>query len=245
MRTVEKEYKLRRNSFKFSFDSTEETFEAFLSKSIFLDIELYNYKVPKCIGLFGAGIIDNGYFNSSQYLLERNRDLKSITLKSLEYLKSKEKEGKKYLITFAGNNDILVLDYFFKKYRLNYKVREHFKVIDLQRELEKEKSFIIGLKALENLLKINRGKYDIKGVTIAKIFQKLLKDDDYINRMEQERIENLLIYNRKDYLNLYYILVRWKKLTSKSLGLYVKERSIKKEVKKEVKKVSENEVKKE
>ena len=49
----------------------------------------------------------------------------------------------------------------------------------------------------------------ISGSTLAKTFGKVVKDKDYINRMPQEKIEKILLYNEQDVVNLFHILTKW------------------------------------
>ena len=51
----------------------------------------------------------------------------------------------------------------------------------------------------------------ISGSNLAKTFHKVMKDRDYISRMPKEKVENILLYNEQDVVNLYKILISWKK----------------------------------
>ncbi len=101
-----------------------------------------------------------------------------------------ELEKKKYIITFSGNNDFTVINYLFEKYDIDFDIKEYFQSIDLQREYEKEKKSSIGLKNLEKEFNIIREEKElISGQNLAKTFSKIIKDDDYINRMPEYKKE--------------------------------------------------------
>jgi len=49
----------------------------------------------------------------------------------------------------------------------------------------------------------------MSGSNLAKTFGKIVKDDDYINRMPQEKKDKILLYNQQDVVSLFYIYVDW------------------------------------
>ena len=133
--------------------------------------------------------------------------------------------GKKSIVTFSGNNDYTVINYLFKKYNINFNIEVEFKSIDIQKEYEKSKKTSIGLKNLEKLFEIFREGEVISGSNLAKTFHKVLKDDEYIERMPKEKIDTILLYNEQDVVNLFKILTSW--------GRYMKEEVLSNDNKKE------------
>lgn len=119
-------------------------------------------------------------------------------------------KGKKAIVTFSGNNDYTVINYLFKKYGIELNFSKEFEDIDIQREYEKEMKHSIGLKNLEKDFNIHREGEVISGSNLAKTFNKVLKDKDYILRMPKEKIETILLYNEQDVTNLYNIYMLWK-----------------------------------
>ncbi|MDZ7542923.1 exonuclease, partial [Clostridium perfringens] len=103
-----------------------------------------------------------------------------------------------------------VINYLFKKYRIEFNFSKEFEDIDIQREYEKEKGHSIGLKNLEKEFGIHREGDLISGSNLAKTFNKVLKDREYILRMPKEKIETILLYNEQDVTNLYSIYMKWK-----------------------------------
>ena len=71
------------------------------------------------------------------------------------------------------------------------------------------------LQDLEKLFEIFREGEVISGSNLAKTFHKVLKDDEYIERMPKEKIDTILLYNEQDVVNLFKILTLW--------GRYMKE----------------------
>lgn len=110
-----------------------------------------------------------------------------------------------------GNNDFTVINYLFEKYGIEYDFKSEFDTIDIQKEYEREKSKSIGLKNLEKQFGIIRESELISGSNLAKTFHKVMKDRDYISRMPKEKVEKILLYNEQDVVNLYKILISWKK----------------------------------
>ncbi|WP_343823196.1 ribonuclease H-like domain-containing protein [Clostridium subterminale] len=183
-------------------------------KSVFFDLEHYVYKKPICIGVFGAGYYDeeNNKLVITQYMIENKHELEKILALSKEYFENMRNTLKKeYVVTFSGNNDYLVIDYLFKKYKLNYTVEEYFKSIDLQKKYEQVKQKSIGLKALESECGVLRESEVISGSTLAKTFSKIMKDDMYFSRMPMEKKEKILLYNMQDVVSLFHIYTQWNK----------------------------------
>lgn len=176
---------------------------------IFFDLEHYVYKKPKCIGVFGACIYENNKLFVTQYMIEnKNETVKILNLARKYFMKMKRK-GKSAIVTFSGNNDYTVINYLFEKYGINYNFTRNFQDIDIQREYEKEMGHSIGLKNLEKEFDIHREGEVISGSNLAKTFNKVLKDKDYISRMPKEKIDTILLYNEQDVVNLYNIYVSW------------------------------------
>ncbi len=113
------------------------------------------------------------------------------------------------MVTFSGNNDYTIINYLFNKYKMNFNAEESFAGIDLQKEYEKIKKTSIGLKALEKEFGILRDTELISGANLAKTFQKIMKDEDYMNRMPQEKKEKILLYNKQDVVSLFHMFVNW------------------------------------
>lgn len=224
MKTYNRQITLRNNSLKEALVLEGIDPVDLLKKAVFFDIEHYSYKLPRCIGIFGGGIIEGNKFISTQYLFQKKEDLLDIAKASKDYLRDREMEGKKYLISFSGRNDLLVLDYFFKKFSFNYDINKHFIHIDLQREIDKRFKVVIGLKALEGLLKIKRKNELISGSNISKTFRKLYSDDQYMDRILEEKIDNLLLYNHFDFYNLYYIVTRFNRINPTMLKNHYKKK---------------------
>lgn len=183
-------------------------------ESIFLDLEHYVYKHPICIGIFGVCIYNNSdnSLNLTQFMMENSEDKEKILYDAYDYLKRCKKQlNKKYLVTFSGNNDYLVINHLFKQYGISLNIRTYFKEIDLQKEYEKIRKENIGLKRLERIFDIYREGEMISGVNIAKIVKNINEDKDYIKNIPEEKINNLLIYNEQDVTNLFNIMVTWNK----------------------------------
>lgn len=177
---------------------------------IFFDLEHYVYKKPKCIGVFGACIYENNKLHVTQYMIENKGEVIQILDLAKKYFIKMKRKGKKAIVTFSGNNDYTVINYLFNKYRIGFNFSKEFEDIDIQREYEKEKKHSIGLKNLEKEFGIHREGELISGSNLAKTFNKILKDKDYIVRMPKEKVETILLYNEQDVVNLYNIYVSWK-----------------------------------
>jgi len=183
-------------------------------KSVFFDLEHYVYKKPICIGVFGAAYYDleSSKLIITQYMMENKHELEKVLHLSKKYFdKMKNELEKECVVTFSGNNDFIVIDYLFEKYKLDYTLRDHFKSIDLQKKYEQVKKKSIGLKALEGECNIIRESEIISGSTLAKTFGKIMKDDMYFSRMPSEKKEKILLYNMQDVVSLFHIYTQWNK----------------------------------
>lgn len=188
--------------------------------AVFFDLEHYVYKKPICVGVFGAAYYDceKKELKITQYMLENKYELKKILNMSKEYfIKQKNNLNKKYVVTFSGNNDFLVINYLMNKHKINYKISDHFSHIDLQKMYELDKGTSIGLKNLESIFGITRESELISGSNLAKTFGKIMKDDEYSCRMPLEKKDKILLYNKQDVVSLFYIYVNWKKHIVKKL----------------------------
>lgn len=180
--------------------------------ALFFDLEHYIYKKPICIGVFGCCYFDDteNKLNVTQYMIESGKDARNILTLAKDYFQIMiSKYGKKYLVTFSGNNDFTVINYLFEKYNIDFNIEEHFKHIDLQKEYEKEKKVCIGLKALEKEFGIARESEVISGSNLAKTFSKIVKDSSYMQRMPKEKRDKILLYNEQDVVSLFQIYVNW------------------------------------
>ena len=181
-------------------------------ESIYFDLEHYVYKKPKCSGVFGACVYNkkNKKINVTQYMIENKSEVVDILLLAKKYFIKMKREGKKVIVTFAGNNDFTVIKYLFNKYGIYFDFEKEFKSIDIQKEYEKDMKISIGLKNLEKIFEVYREGDVISGSNLAKTFHKVLKDKEYIQRMPKEKIETILQYNEQDVVNLYKIFINWK-----------------------------------
>ena len=164
----------------------------------------------------------------------KNETIKILNLARKYFIRMK-KRGKSAIVTFSGNNDYTVINYLFEKYGINFNFSRNFQDIDIQREYEKEMGHSIGLKNLEKDFNIHREGELISGSNLAKTFNKVLKDKDYISRMPREKIDTILLYNEQDVTNLYNIYMKWnlhlKKVEEKSVEEEISEEdSIKEEI---------------
>ncbi len=220
-------------TFKDMFSLTEDNEEfAFrykdapiLHEAVFVDLEHYIFRQPVCVGIFGAAYMIDRRLQTEQYFLESARDLKTLTLASLEFLMKKKAEGYKYLVTFAGKNDLMMIHAMFRKYGLTTDLRKEFICIDVQREFEKRFKIGIGLKPLEILSGINREGGDMSGASIAKTFARIMRDPEYIRRMDRQKIHRLIEYNKQDVVSLYHILAGWYELSDELIALYTSEKA--------------------
>lgn len=180
--------------------------------ALFFDLEHYVYKKPICIGVFGCAFYNEEEKNLivTQYMIENKKEAKEILLLAEEYFNvMQEIYKKKYLITFSGNNDYTMINYLFKQNNINIDLQEKYIGIDLQKEYEKVKKSSIGLKNLEKEFGINRDSELISGSNLAKTICKIIKDDDYMNRMPKEKKEKILSYNEQDVVSLFHMCINW------------------------------------
>lgn len=180
--------------------------------ALFFDLEHYVYKKPICIGVFGCAFYNEEDKNLTvtQYMIENKKEAKEILLLAEKYFNDmQEIYNKKYLITFSGNNDYTMINYLFKQNNINIDLQEKYIGIDLQKEYEKVKKSSIGLKNLEKEFGINRDSELISGSNLAKTICKIIKDDDYMNRMPKEKKEKILSYNEQDVVSLFHMCVNW------------------------------------
>ncbi len=177
--------------------------------SVFLDLEHYIYKKPVCIGIFGAAVRTGDELVITQYFLENRADLKGLIVASHNYLLEMRQAGYCHLVTFAGQNDLMMLHAMFEKFKIKTDLRMLFESIDLQSAFKAQFHAVIGLNALEQFAQIPRQGPAIAGSTIAKTFANVVSDPTYIDRMPKEKIQRLLTYNQMDVENLYFILMNW------------------------------------
>lgn len=87
-----------------------------IKDAVFFDLEHYIYKKPICVGVFGSCFYDykNEKLKVTQYMIENKKDVKSILKLSKQYFKNMIEKGKRYIVTFSGNNDFTVINYLFK-----------------------------------------------------------------------------------------------------------------------------------
>lgn len=186
-----------------------------IEDSIFFDLEHYLYKEPIAIGVFGAAVYhsEEKSIKTTQYMIENKRDARVILSMTKDYFTQMKRDGKKYLVTFSGNNDFLVVNHLFRKYEIDYNFEEEFQLVDIQKEYEMKFKKNIGLKNLEKLHHIERYGELISGMTLAKTFSKIIKDRGYIERMPKDKISRILKYNEQDVVNLFNIMNQWEDVT--------------------------------
>lgn len=185
-------------------------------KALFFDLEHYVYKKPICVGVFGCGYYNDelSQIELTQYMIENEEDANEILKLAEKYFfKAKNELNKEYVVTFSGNNDFTMINYLFEKNNIDIKVNEYFKSVDLQKEYEKISGKCIGLKNLEKIFCIPRETELISGATLAKTFAKIIKDNEYFERMPEEKVEKILSYNEQDVTSLFYIMVNWYEFT--------------------------------
>lgn len=181
--------------------------------ALFFDLEHYVYKKPICVGVFGCCYYDklSQELKVTQYMIENRKEALDILFLAENYFKDMYNNyGKKYIVTFSGNNDFTIINYLFKKHKIKFDFDQYFIKIDIQKEYEKMSGICTGLKTLEKKFDILRDNEPISGSNLAKTFSKIMKDDEYVSRMPQEKIQKILIYNEQDVINLYHIFVNWK-----------------------------------
>ncbi len=182
--------------------------------TLFFDLEHYVYKVPICIGVFGCCyyIEESNSLKVTQYMIENENDANDILALAKDYfINMYEKNDKRYIVTFSGNNDFSVINYLFNKHEINYTILDHYSEIDLQKYYENTMKKSIGLKNLEKEFNINRSSELISGQNLAKTFSKMVKDSTYIKRMPESKVEKILQYNKQDVVSLFYMVINWEK----------------------------------
>ena len=180
--------------------------------ALFFDLEHYIYKKPICIGVFGCCFYDEitNELKVTQYMAENKKDAIEILSLAKNYFEQmKIKHNKKCIVTFSGNNDFTVINYLLKAHKIDFLLEGYFQEVDLQKCYEKVEGTCIGLKALEKIFDIDRESELMSGSNLAKTFGKIVKDDDYINRMPQDKKDRILLYNQQDVVSLFYIYVDW------------------------------------
>ncbi|WP_426349540.1 ribonuclease H-like domain-containing protein [Alloiococcus sp. CFN-8] len=184
--------------------------------AVFFDLEHYVYKKPICIGVFGCCYYskESNSLVCTQYMIENRRESVEILHLAQKYFEDMIMKGKKYIITFSGNNDFHVINYLLDKFEIDFKILDHFIHVDIQKEYEKKFKESIGLKALEKKFGIEREGELISGSNLAKTFSKVIKDKDYIVRMPGEKIDKILQYNEQDVVNLFHIVLNWDTITT-------------------------------
>jgi uncharacterized protein YprB with RNaseH-like and TPR domain len=215
---------VRENSIKVKTTSLNNVLElnnnnSIYNDALFFDLEHYVYKKPICIGVFGCCYYDklSKELKVTQYMIENRLEASEILSLAENYFKKMyEDYRKRYIVTFSGNNDFTVINYLFNKHRINFNFDDYFTKIDIQKEYEKITGICTGLKTLEKKFDIFRDNEPISGSNLAKTFSKVMKDDEYVLRMPQEKIQKILIYNEQDVINLYHIFVNWKNHVSTS-----------------------------
>lgn len=185
--------------------------------ALFFDLEHYVYKKPICIGVFGCCYYEksNNTLCITQYMIENSKDAEDILFMAESYFNDMYiNKNKRHIVTFSGNNDFTVINYLFKKVNVELKLDDMFNTIDLQKEYEKIRKIVIGLKALEKEFSIIRESELMSGSNLAKTFCKIVRDEQYFNRMPEIKKKNILLYNQQDVVSLFKIYVYWKSIMS-------------------------------
>lgn len=183
---------------------------AVYKNAIYLDLEHFIYRIPLCIGVFGACSYNpsSNKMEVAQYMIQNRKDAKDILYLAKDYF---IKNKKKYIITFAGENDFLVLNFLFKKYKIKFDFQQSFVLLDLQKIYRRYSGSVIGLKELEKIFQIDRQTELISGANLARTFSKLLKEPGYGERISTEKVDKILKYNFDDVVNLFRITSTWNK----------------------------------
>lgn len=179
-------------------------------KGIFLDLEHYVYKKPIGIVVFGACTYDSRKkgLKFIQFMMENKEEKRIVLSQAEEFFRYMyEFEDKRYIITFSGNNDFLVMKHLFNEEKFDFRKIKRFGHVDIQKEYEKAKKKIIGLKKLENYMGIERQGEVLNGAKMARTFGKMFSRANY--RLNVLKKDKLLEYNQQDVLSLYYILNKW------------------------------------
>jgi uncharacterized protein YprB with RNaseH-like and TPR domain len=181
--------------------------------AVYLDLEHFIYKIPKCIGVFGVCYF-NGSDNtieSEQYMIQDKHDAKDILNIIKDFFTASQS---RYIITFAGENDFSVINYLFKKNKLTFDFEKKFTLVDLQKNYLRQTVNTTGLKNLEKIFEISRGGELISGSNLAKTFGRVIREYGYGQRMSKEKADKILKYNLEDVINLFYITTQWNKYVS-------------------------------
>jgi uncharacterized protein YprB with RNaseH-like and TPR domain len=180
------------------------------SNALYLDLEHYIYKVPRCIGVFGTCSYNTteNTIEAVQYMIQNKQDAQNILFIARDLFTD---NADKYIITFAGENDFSVINFLFKKHKIKFNFEKRYHLIDLQKQYHQCTGNTTGLKNLEKIFKIEREGELISGSNLAKTFGKILKVSGYGQRMSQEKANKILHYNLQDVVNLFYITTNWKK----------------------------------
>lgn len=175
--------------------------------ALFLDLEHYINKVPICIGVFGIATYEDGALHAVQYMIENQKDAEALLVIMRDFFK---KDRHRYLVTFAGGNDVTVIHRLFEQAGFPIDLHKRYEAVDLQKIYHDYTGEQIGLKALEKIFEIGREEEElISGRALARTFQRMFKDNRYAARMPRGKDALILRYNLSDVVNLFHILVRW------------------------------------
>lgn len=213
-----KNYNVQLDEMEFNHSLEIDGDKELFKDAIFFDLEHYVYKKPICIGVFGAGFYDEKThcLKITQFMLENKFELIDMLHQCEKYFElMRDDYSKKSIVTFSGNNDFIVIEHLFKKYKISFDFDKTFLKIDLQKKYEEIMKKSIGLKALETEFQIKRESELISGSTLAKTFGKVMKDKDYFSRMPEEKKEKILLYNMQDVVSLFHIYINWDKYINK------------------------------
>ncbi|MCG8502519.1 MAG: ribonuclease H-like domain-containing protein [Firmicutes bacterium] len=179
------------------------------SNALYLDLEHAIYKIPLCMGVLGTCSYNAGNhtITTEQYMIQNKKDAHDILYIARDLFAANHH---KYIVTFAGENDFLVINFLFKKYKIKFNFNTHYSVIDLQKQYLKDTGEMIGLKNLEKVFQIERDAL-ISGSNLAKTFGKIVRIPEYGKRMDAKKIDRILDYNFHDVVNLFHITTNWNK----------------------------------
>ena len=65
----------------------------------------------------------------------------------------------------------------------------------------------------------------MSGASIGKTFARIMRDPEYIRRMDRQKIHRLIEYNKQDVVSLYHILSGWYELSAELIALYTSEKA--------------------
>lgn len=175
--------------------------------ALFLDLEHFIDKVPICIGVFGVATYEEGALHSVQYMIENKKDAEALLVIMRDFFKA---DRHRYLVTFAGGNDINVIHHLFSEAGFPIDLTKQYISVDLQKFYHDYTHEPIGLKPLEKIFEIERDEEElISGRALARTFQHMVKDEHYAARMPAGKMDLILHYNLSDVVNLFHILVQW------------------------------------